>query len=68
MLKILALALWVFLKEDFLSLNYIHKGKNNDPLWRCQFFQQGFYLNKLGRHPLEDEAECTGDVHNKAWF
>jgi hypothetical protein len=43
-----------FLKEDILSFYYIHKGKNNDPLGQGQILPQGFYLNKLGRHPLED--------------
>jgi hypothetical protein len=42
------------LKENFLSFYYMHIGKINDPLGRGQFWPQGFYLNKLGRHPLED--------------
>jgi hypothetical protein len=37
MLNILALALMVFLKEDFLSFYYIHKGKNNDAQERGYF-------------------------------
>jgi hypothetical protein len=34
---ILALAVLGFLKEDFLSFYYIHKGKNNDTLGWGQF-------------------------------
>jgi hypothetical protein len=50
--KYLSSSSFGFLKEDFLSFDYIHvhKGKNNDPLGRGQFLPQGFYLNKLGRH------------------
>jgi hypothetical protein len=31
-----------FLKEDFLSFYYIHKGKNNEPLGRGHFDPRAF--------------------------
>jgi hypothetical protein len=31
-----------FLKEDFLSFYYIHKGKNNDPWGEADFDQRDF--------------------------
>jgi hypothetical protein len=35
--KYLSSSSYGFLKEDFLSFYYVHKGKNNDPLGRGQF-------------------------------
>jgi hypothetical protein len=52
--KYLSSSSFDFLKEDILSFYNINKGKNNDPLGRGQLRPHSFYLNTLGRHPLEN--------------
>jgi hypothetical protein len=52
--KYLSSSYFVFLKKIFKVFMNIQIKKINDRLLRGQFLPTGFYLNKLGRNPLED--------------
>jgi hypothetical protein len=53
-----------FLKEDFLRFYYIQIRKING---RGQCFPHGLYLNKFGRHPLEDVL-CSYILNLAIWL